>query len=71
MGAIARGVMSLRRRFPTISAFRRLCCCGSSLRLYCCDISLSISPIGACVFGSFACGCCLVCARHGANGGFA
>jgi hypothetical protein len=74
---IAHGVMSLRSRFLSVSVFGCSCFCGrSSLSIdcSCCCISLSVLPIGACVFGSSNCACCLVGGRlldgHGANGGF-
>lgn len=69
----AHSIMSLRSQFPTVSVIGCSCCRRSSLGIdcsCCSNISLSVLPIGACVFGLFACGCCLVCAGHGANGVF-
>lgn len=78
METIINSVMSLRSWFLTVSVFGCSCCCGrSSLSIgfsCCCGISLSVLPIGACVFGSLGCACCLVGGGwldgHSANGGF-
>ena len=78
MEVIADEAISQRKQSPTISVVgcsgssvvgMSICYCDSGLYVCCCDTSLSIEPIGTCVFSMLCCGCWSVCAKHSANGG--